>query len=172
MSHRRVPVIASECTALLLQSLPVKRALHLQANRAPSDLPLSHIRHLHGRLVATLHAATQSPAVAEAASQLWRLHLCGESFAAMPCRAVSTSALMQLLPPPLQLTRATDGVVLRMCLVQRVLVHAMGKNLREEFSIGGGGSHLAGVGMVQRADVRGQRGGRRRMGRKNAGPYS
>ena len=59
-----------------------------------------------------------------------------------------------------------------MCLIQRVLVQAMGDHLREQYRFGGGGAHLAGAGMVQRADVRGQRGRRHSMGRSDEDQYS
>jgi hypothetical protein len=55
------------------------------------------------QLVTALRAATQSPSVATAANQPWRLHLRCERFAAMPCRAGTTIALMQLLLHPLRL---------------------------------------------------------------------
>ena len=127
----------------------------------------SHL-HLHGRLVSALHAAGRAPPMAEASSQLRRLHLRGECFAlagSLDCAAEAAAA-------PFTSELFADSVVFHLRLIQRVLVHAMGENLLQKSPISRGGSHLAGAGMVQRADVRGQRGGRRLMGLENAGRVS
>ena len=50
--------------------------------------------------------------------------------------------------------------------------YAMSETPREESAIGGGGWHLAGVGMVERADAIGQRGGCCRLARLHADRYS
>ena len=157
MTHLKVCICSATPRPTLRTSACVKTPSTQNRTTVASNLPAPlHPPHGQLLLVQSLLRSSRPHAVPAAAGQLRRQHLRCKRSMRFVVLLLARAALLAA-----GLTRAADRYVWCRCIVQRDVVFSMG----EGWWVGG---CMVAAGMVQRDSVRGQRRGRRGLGRKHA----